>query len=500
MTCKANFVRLDLVMIIGRRRQAVQFTMGSDSQINIIKKPKLSIPELSQNYRIFLNSKSHHPLLNTVIGNSYDRNSITIHDITRNHFQYFDPFLFEASNSRIRILKDPENLQQWNKNTSTISTRSKCTGFSINKQLSYGIATTLSKPAIFTLTQTSSELKFSRASYINYEVPIHDVKASDYIPGEAAAVSKDGHISLFDKDQIVSTMSIEGHESWDLSPVSFISSARVACAGFKDSLQIIDFRKKEPSSINIPTNYPSSIITLIAPFHIAVSTPDNITIIDTRFPAVPEDTFPFYFPSSASSMSLKKFGDFDVIFCQCCESGDVVAFPFNDTSAGCPCMPFQITVADYITHNPQTLTGMEIISNTVFLQYENGCVLSVDVDGTMPARRTYVPIVTRNDENLPKDTFDFKPQFEEIDFANNSQSQNDIHWKDAFPEMSRPPPNALYEIHDEQIPEGDAVIENYLIEIEDTLQFDDDDLDTAIPAVWKNHIDTVSRFLQQTDV
>ncbi|EAY08054.1 hypothetical protein TVAG_463340 [Trichomonas vaginalis G3] len=489
----------DADIIIGRHRRAVPFSLGCGDSFKILRKPISQLQELSHNYIIFLNSKSHHPLLNTVIGTSYDRNALTVHDVSRNHFLLHGSLLFEAINSRITFIKDPWIPAQWDANTSSVSTRSKCTNFSINKENTFGFASTLTKPAIFSLSYTLSELRFNNITYLNYDLNILDLKTSDFIPGETITISKDNTISLFDKDTIVSSVKVEGHETWDLSPINFLQNPRVVCTGFSDSLQIIDFRQKEPAPLTAAANFPSSIVPLKNPFHLVVSTPDNLSIYDMRFPHRPEDILPYYFKSCPTSMKVDRRGDFDVVFCQCSESSEVIAFPFNDMHFGAPCMPFQLTVADYITKNPSNLTGLEVISDSCYLQFENGGVFSVDLDPSKPAKKINVPVFIRNEEDLPKDNFIMKPQFDEMDFSQDKTKEDHINWKETFPEMKNAPPNSLYEIKNEEIPEADSVIDNYLIEIEDALQFEDDDLDTAIPAIWKNHLDTISKYLQQTE-
>ena len=482
-------------LIIGKKRKASEFPMGTKDTFEIMRDPIIYSSSLSHNYCVVLNYKNFQTRGVSAINDTYERDPKMVHFKTRNCLHYSDPILFEASGSNVKMIKDCESKLQWDKMNFSISTRSRIKGLSINKDATFGFVNTISKPAIFSVNSSSGESKFGGVSFITEieDDNILDFQTSDFITGESLCITKNNEIKLFNKEESVFSAQKEGDTTWNYSCISFLSNPRVAVAGFEKSIDIIDTRKKDPFTISISTPLTSSFLPLDSPFRIAAANHTGISFYDMRFPSKPEDIFVYHFETPVSSMKSQILGNFNVIFASCCESSDVIAFPYNNTEFSAALLPFDTKLVRYDYMDSYSLTGMEIISSNVFVQYENQCVLKFDLSPTEPSRSFFVPIAERSDYINQKDVFHFTPHIDTTAVsskATGKKQASNPNWNALFPEISQQPPSDLLNQNIPPIAENEEM-DGYLTDIADALEFGDDELDEILPAIFQHHVNTI---------
>ena len=367
----------------------------------------------------------------------------------------------------------------------------------MNRQNEFGIINTTTKPVIFNTATKSDGTTFDNIAFLQdfEEDSIIDLCTSDFINGETCCIMKNKDIVIFDKETISMNAKHDAKEVLDYSSVVFHNNPRVCLAGFQNSIDVIDFRKKDQFCITINAHLPSSILPLDSPFRFATTTTSGLCIYDTRFPSRCEDLFVYQFESPASTMRLEKFCDFNVVVVGCFETSDVICFPFNNTNYAEPIIPFDTKLTRYDFMEPYSLTGMELTESNVFIQYENSCVLRFDLSPDETSRSFFIPIAERCDTQTPKDVFKFNPTFDNSHSTQYTRSRsNDVNiaqpkWKVLFPEMEEiPPTNTLYNNEVKNIPD-DEEMQGYLTDIEDALTFNDEYMDEILPAIFKHHMD-----------
>lgn len=480
-------------------RQLVPFQIGCSRYVTIFRTPNLRSPSLSKNFCNFLNAEPRDPVRYPHLGVAFDFDLYYQHVKTRNCLSVIDNILFESSGPSIRMIEKPLTVDNWSRISPSISTRSICTSLSLNKSSAFGIASTLKNSVIFTTTNDPVP-RFMSTTFLEEDsddLPrTTDVKVNSFINGESLTILENGTITLYSENEIVTKLDMPVENGFVLSSIEFASHPRVVAASFADSIQILDLRHENPGQdlINCPIQNVSSILS-IDMHQIAVSSMSGIDIIDLRFPTESSSQFDYRFTSLPTSLFLEKIENsgrvFESIIAQCCESSEVLFFPYTESEFSAPLRPFDVIMKPYETLEPECLTGISILNKTSFLQFESGAVIGVELTPDEPPRRHFFTTIMREEDGNHRDTFKFQPQFAAFQSAEfNRKSEFDgFKWDNAFPEIStKPIQNIFYKPPEIEKPE-DPGTKGYLIEEDDALLLGDEDVPTALSLFWENHIE-----------
>lgn len=482
-------------------RQLVPFQIGASRYVTIFRTPNLRSPSLSQNFCNFLNSQPRNPVRYPHLGNSFDFDIYYQHIKTRNCLSIFENILFEGSGSSIRMIENPLTVDNWSRVSPSISTRSICTSISLNKNHTFGIASTIRDSVIFAITN-DPVTRFMNTTFLESDAqnPSRptDAKVNSLINGESLTILENGIITLYGGQNVISRLEVPVENDYPMSSVEFACHPRVIAASFEESIQIFDFRHENPGQdlINCPIQNVSSILA-VDMHQISVSSISGIDFIDLRFPKEPVSKFDYHFTSPPSSLFHTKIESsgrvFDSIVAQCCESSEVLFFPYTESEFSAPLRPFDVSMKPYETQETESLTGIDISNKTAFLQFESGAVIGVEMTADEPPRRHFFTTIMREEDGNHRDTFKFQPQFSS--FQNNNSSskkQNEFDgfkWERAFPEVSTKPPHNIFNQPPEVEKPEDPGTKGYLIEEKDALLLGDEDIPTALSLFWNNHIE-----------
>lgn len=461
----------------------VPFRLGAGRELEVFRPPTNRTPHFTSSYADFLNSRSSRPHKYPHVGESSNPESLFTHLHCRNRLALRNNFLFEATNASLRIITEPSERENWKKVNTAISTRSTITDISISDDATYGIATTLKTPVVFSISP-DDEPKFNEAVFLSYKGEVSQCAVNDFMIGESVMLSPDGKVVIYDVD-VVTYCSEPEDGFFSQSSICFACHPRVLAASGNENIQIIDARcDPNQSQIKCPVIGATSLMSLDIN-QIAAVSQLGCYLVDTRFPSEPVNHFRYEFDSKPSSISFVNIDDFSVIVSGACESSEVVFFPYSDTTYCAPLRPFDAILQSFYSVEPEFLTGISIESNVTFLQYESDSLIGINLDIDEQPCKHFISTMTRYEDETPRDDFIFDPCFAKLPSTGNDD-QN-VTWMNAFPEIKNPPPDSfLYPSPDP--PQEEDVGNGYLIELEGALDFENADIEQALPLFWNNHL------------
>jgi len=470
------------------KRVAVPFHIGSSRDAQLLRKPIYRNYPLSKKYEDYLNSESSRPLHYGKIGNFNDKNVKFGHKKTRNCFSYTEPFLFEACNSNIRILSDVLNQNSWQKVTPTISTRSFCTGISVNHTSTFGFARTYEAPLIFSVDYTQ-DVRFREVSFIQTDDKISGFQTSSFIEGETLMLFDSGKMVLKDKELDSFEIMFEPEEIWGLSSVLFASHPRVSMVSLNNYIGLVDLRAPNPqgSMIRSKVKKASSLLSIDF-YRVVASGEEGLSIIDNRFPEAIDFMIPFTFDSPAVTLENHYIDQFNCVFATCSESSDVILFPLNSIQYSEPVRPFDISMKEYESMDQLSIIGSFFHNNHAILMFENLSVISIALERESSSCRHYFCEFNREERESEKDVFTFSPYFAPLNM--NNEDSRDIKYHPAFPEIQNMPPSSFLKPSEPEI-DNEDIGEGYIINVEEALSLNDESVNEIMHLYWKNHLDMI---------
>lgn len=467
-------------------KKTVSYELGCSRHVRILKKPIPQTPDYCPTFFDYIAEKPVDSSKLGYIGNY----TLTNNDICYNHLQCRNRFclkgnyLFEGSGSSLHIIEDPVTEENWRHVSPSISTRCTCTGISINPAISFGVAMTTRSPVLFGLTHNPVS-RFIGTSFLDgFDARVCDGNVNNMMEGESIFVTNHGQVFLFDKERLVATVSDEMDETeYNEAAVSFAFHPRIAVASFSESLHVFDFRT-DRDSMRCEIPGVSSIMSIDAN-QIAGASNKGVYLIDMRFPTQIGTYFEYFFTAPPMSLTKQVIGDFTCVIAHSPKSSEAVFFPFTRFEFGAPIRPFDAAFQEYQTLEKEYMTGIATNDNVAFLQFEKGGVVGLEMTRDLPPCRHFFTSLIREETEVPKDMFDFRPSFERITTRDDKPSPN---WNTLFPQMTDHPPSELLKNPPEVEEPEDSGTTGYLMEVEGALELDNEDVPTALTMFWKNHL------------
>ena len=468
-------------------KKAATLELGCSPLAKVLKMPINQTPTYTDSFCDFL---SHNPCSGErgpPIGPYSETNNGICYEHTnfRNRFCMKGNYLFESSGASIHIVHDPVTDDNWSIVSPSISTRSICTSISLNPLISFGVAVTKKDPVIFGITH-NPVTRFIRADGISFDIPVCEGSTNSLMEGESIFVTNDGEIFLYDQDRLVSRTGEILDEEYNEASVSFGLHPRVVAGSSKEYVRIYDFRLKDPCGGNIVCAIPNvSSIMPVDSNQMAVASMSGLNLIDMRFPTQSGFHFEYMFTAPPMSLQKKTIDNYSCIVAQCPKSSEVVFFPFSRYEFVAPIRPFDIAVQEYTTEEQEYLTGIAVPDDLVYLQFERGSVIVLELSRDCPPCKHYFSSVMRGQTETPKDIFEFKPKFEKLNMEDSKPKPN---WGLLFPEMSEHPPSCMLYDPPEAEEVEDPGSSGYLCQVDGALDLDEDDVPVALSLFWKNHL------------
>jgi hypothetical protein len=94
-------------------------------------------------------------------------------------------------------------------------------------------------------------------------------------------------------------------------------------------------------------------------------------------------------------LGVQKLDKFDCVIAHSGLSSEVVWFPFNSHRFVSPVRPFDVLFEDYITSEAEELTGVAVDGSMVYVQFETGAVVGLEIAKDEPACRHFIASVQR---------------------------------------------------------------------------------------------------------
>jgi hypothetical protein len=477
-------MRDDPLYLLGTRA-ITSFEIGSAPDVQILRMP--GNPPLcpSDSYRAYLNAALNTTSRHPQIGAAFDPTTHFDHIHCRNRFCLRGDSLFEGFASSIRILNAPATPETWNHIVPAISTRSVCTGLSVNASMTFGVARTLTAPVVFSIVPGPAP-RFSEVHFLETLTRTADACSNDFLYGESLFLSTNGVLSLFGDDVLIRDFGIPGAEPFENGAVAFAGHPRIAAASSPDEVRIFDIREDDPADQSVKAEVAGvSAILSIDVNQIAVCSHDGLALIDLRFPSRLSSEMGYHFSGAPISLDHRHFGDFSCVIAHSSESSEVVFFPFNQVAYAAPVRPFDTTLLEYCTADREFLTGVAITDDTAFLQFETGTIVRIELLLGQPPARQFLSSFHRIETEGPQDAFTFNPTFSPLPPDNPDPIH--VHWNSLFSPNDLPPSSLLTCPPPAAI--DDAGAPGYLIDVDDALDIAEEDVPMALQFFWKNHID-----------
>jgi hypothetical protein len=467
-------------------RKLTSYPLGASRHVRIFRNPVSQIPSYSRKYCDFLNTLPVVFMRQPQIGSANDRNLHFNHLKCRNRLAARGNLLFEGFSSTVHIILKPDAEDYWRSLSPAISTRSVCTGVWVNASSTFGVATTLTKPVLFSVTHTP-QTRFHTTSFIDCESRILDVSVSDQIEGEWCFLTDSGKIEILDRDSNSTSLSLD--DPCDNGAITFTLHPRIIATSGLEGVSFFDLRSPKKAGVGWTIPGCSALIA-VDWHHVAAASLEGISLIDLRFPHVPSSVFEYHFTGEPLSLIKCQMRDFTTLITGSPSSSEVVFFPFTRFDYVAPMRPFDAVLKDFITTEAEFLTGFAVPDHNAILQFEGGAVTEIElVEGAAP-RKFFFPCLTRAEKEGPRDYFHFKLEFDDLPGG----VEKAVAWQTAFPEMSEEPPAGLLKKVPEMEEQEEPPENEFLIEADGAMDVEDpEEIEMALSLFWKNHLEIARR-------